>query len=89
MNESIEDFLKDAELKFGPQQPFQPNVWIRADIGVIDITLEDVACYHEWIKGEGADISIWRAMNDNRVVGATLPLRNWKGTLPVDISESL
>lgn len=64
---------------------FQQHVFVHPECGTIDIVLEDVSCHHEWIHGEGADISIWRAMTDNRVVGATLPLRNWKGSLPVDI----
>ena len=55
---------------------------------MIDIALEDVPCYHEWIKGESATCSLWKAFDNDRIVGATLPLRNWKGTLPVDIEVS-
>lgn len=66
-------------------RPFQQHVLVHPEHGTIEIILEDVSCHHEWIHGEGANISIHRAMGDNRVVGATLPLRNWKGYLPVDI----
>lgn len=57
-------------------EPFRPHVWARPQEGIVEVALEDVACYHEWLKGEGADISIWRACGDNRVVGATLPYRD-------------
>jgi hypothetical protein len=71
--------------EFGPLRKFQPHILAMPEYGIVEIILEDAPCYHDWIKGEGADISIWRAMDDNRVVGATLPLRNWKGSLPVGI----
>lgn len=61
---------------------------MRPEHGLIDIALEDVPCYHEWIKGESATCSLWKAFDNDRIVGATLPLRNWKGTLPVDIEVS-
>lgn len=45
----------------------------------VSIMTEDVAFYAEWIKGEGGDISLYRALDDNRLIGALLPLRNWSG----------
>ncbi len=75
---SLEKFMADIA-----KQPrkFHPSVWVRPEEGLIEICLEDVACHHEWIEGEGADISIWRANGDWRVVGVTLPLRKWAGFL--------
>lgn len=73
------------EKEIGPLRPFQQHILVKPEFGTVDIALEDVPCYHEWIKGEGADISVWRAMDGNRVVGATLPLRAWNSSLPVEV----
>lgn len=74
----IQDLLEE---RF--EKPFQPNILIQPNVGTIEIVLEDVSCYHEWINKEGADISIWRAMDDDRVVGATLPIRKWNGSMDI------
>lgn len=47
----------------------------------VTILTEAVATHAEWIKGEGADICLYRALDDNRLVGALLPLRNWNGQI--------
>jgi hypothetical protein len=75
---SLEQLMKQLAKR---KRKFHPSVWVQPKHGLIEICLEDVACYHEWIRGEGADISIWRAMKDKRVVGVTLPLRKWEGFL--------
>lgn len=54
---------------------FKPSMFLNEDGKCWEIYLEDVPHHHEWIKGEGADISLWRAMDDNRIVGATLPYK--------------
>lgn len=47
--------------------------------GAIEILLEPGESYYgEWIKGEGGDIDLYRSREDNRVVGAYLPLRHAK-----------
>lgn len=51
----------------------KPHMWVNKIGGTVEICLENVHYYAEWIKGEGADIAIWRAIDDNRIVGATLP----------------
>jgi hypothetical protein len=66
-SESIETFMKR---EFGPLQPFTPHAFIDRENRCIEIVLEDVSSYNEWIKGEGADISLIRAMDGDRVVGA-------------------
>ena len=71
-----------------PPGPFVQSVWVRPEFGIVEIALEDVSYHVEWIKGEGADIGIWRAQDDDRVVGATLPLRNWKRSFGVAIGEA-
>lgn len=45
----------------------------------VSIMTEDVPYYAEWITGEGGDISLYRAEDDKRLIGALLPLRNWNG----------
>lgn len=74
----LEKFLREH-----PPKPFKPHVWWRPQEGLVEVALEDVSCYHEWIPGEGGDISLWHA-NDStkRVVGATLPF-----TWPLRMAE--
>jgi len=70
------------------EEEFKTRLVINTIGQCIELCIDpDEACYHEWIQGEGADISIWRAFSDNRVVGVTLPLKNWDGksTIHVDI----
>lgn len=82
----MEDVMALIEREFGKiNRDFHPNVLVDTENKFVQIFLEDCSFYAEWIKGEGADIAIYRANDDNRVVGAMLPLRIWKGQLPVDI----
>lgn len=73
------------EKEFGKLKEFHPSILIDTKNKFVEIHLEDCAYYAEWIKGEGGDISIYRANDDNRVVGAFLPLRIWKGKFPIEI----
>ena len=71
--------------EFGKLNKFQPHAVVNTIGNCLEVVLEDCAYYAEWIKGEGGDISLYRAMDDNRVIGALLPLRNWNGKFPIDI----
>jgi len=73
------------ERELGKLKEFQPYVLIDSESKHIQIFLEDCPFYAEWIKGEGGDISLYRALDGDRVVGAMLPLRKWNGRLPVEI----
>jgi hypothetical protein len=53
----------------------KPSLFVNEAGRCVDVFLEDVPFYGEWIKGEGADICLHRAQDDDRIVGATLPLR--------------
>ena len=64
---------------------FHPHAIVDSKNKCISIYLEDCSYYGEWIKGEGGDIAIYRANDDERVVGAHFPLRVWNGKFPVDI----
>lgn len=78
-------FLEFLNSLGGPKE-FHPGVIVDPIYGkAVEIYLEDVSYYAEWIKGEGGDIAIYRANDDDRVVGAYLPLRVWKGQFPVSI----
>ncbi len=86
------DFDKmDKQLKtmFGKLKEFQPHVTVDVENKAINILLEDVSYYADWINSEGADFALYRANDGNRVVGARLPLRKWNGKLPVEILTSL
>ena len=77
-------FLADYVKGLKPGK-FQQGALVRPEFGVVDVFLEDVPFFAEWLKGERADISILRAVDDNRVVGAHLPLRNFNGKFRVVI----
>ncbi len=70
---TLEEAMKQMGL--GPPRPFRPVVWVNKDGGLVELYLEDVPCYHEWIAGERADASIIRAMDDHRVIGVCLDAR--------------
>jgi len=78
----LERFMKRMTAEAEKEaRKFRPHIWVQPEHGIIEVVLEGVACYHEWITKEGGDMSVWRAMDDDRVVGATLPLRSWNGYL--------
>jgi hypothetical protein len=68
-----------------PTGDFQPNVLVDPENKRASVFLEDVPYYGEWIKGEDGDIVLYRAQEDDRVIGAFLPLRKWDGVFPVSI----
>jgi hypothetical protein len=65
----LADFLKENK----PAR-FQPSVMVRQTYGIIDIMLEDVEFYCDWISGGDAMSAIRRAVDDHRIVGAILPV---------------
>jgi hypothetical protein len=64
---------------------FQPHIVVDVDNKCMHVNLEDCESVSEWIQHEGADMVLRRALDDNRVVGALLPMRNWNGKLPVHL----
>lgn len=79
---TLQDALK--QLGLGEPKPFRPCVWVNKEGGLIELYLEDVPCYHEWITGERADASIIRAMDDQRVIGVCLDARNIQKVFSVE-----
>lgn len=61
------------------KRKFRPSILIDQRVKCLDIILEDCAYYFEWIKGEGGDIGLYRAVyacedkKAERVIGARLP----------------
>ncbi len=55
-----------------------PLTYVSDDVDRVTIILEDVPHYGEWIKGEDGDVALYRAMDDNRIVGAFLPFNRSK-----------
>src|SRR6267154_509304 len=46
----------------------------------VSVFTESVAHYGEWIKGEGADVCLYRSLKGNRLIGTNLPLsKAWNG----------
>ena len=55
------------------------TLWIDKESYRVELILDTSACvYHEWIKGEGADISLVRCSKTNKVIGINLPLYQTK-----------
>lgn len=50
-----------------------PVMDVNEDGQIVQLFTEDVPHYGDWIPGEGADICLYRAMDDNRIVGCCLP----------------
>jgi hypothetical protein len=62
-----------AFIKANPPKGFKPNIFISGGLAIL--FLEDVPHHHDWIVGEGADVSMIRAVDDNRVIGVCLNSR--------------
>lgn len=51
------------------------SLWIDKDSDRVELTLDtSSSTYNEWIKGEGADISLIRCDKTHKVIGVNLPL---------------
>ena len=66
----------------GPRSEFEPHLFLNGDGQCAEVFLEDVPQYLDWIPGEGGDIGLYRAMDDNRIVGACLRLCQQRLTTP-------
>ena len=52
-------------------------MWIDKENNRVELILDtSLSQYCEWIKGEGADISLIRDRETNKVIGVNLPLYN-------------
>ncbi len=52
----------------------KPALYVNEVGRCIQVILEDVPYHGQWIPGEGADIALYRALDDDRIVGANLLL---------------
>jgi len=52
----------------------KPALYVNEAGRCVQVVLEDVPYRAEWIPGEGADVALYRALDDDRIVGANLPL---------------
>jgi hypothetical protein len=80
----FESCLSNLTKLFGKPK-FQQYVFVDVENEAVEMVLEDTEYYAEWIEGEGADIALFKAYDDNRVIGVRLPLRKWSGNLSVEI----
>jgi hypothetical protein len=86
MVDHISDIIK--QLGINRLSEFNPGVLVDVDNRRVEVILENVQYYGEWLKGEGGDMAIYRAMDDNRVIGGVFELRVWNGKFPVAIHDS-
>jgi len=70
----LERLREVLQIDIGRPTGAMPHLFVNEAGRCVEVFLEDVPFYGEWIRGEGADICLHRAQDDNRIVGATLPL---------------
>lgn len=91
MIETAEKHEKVREFKrsIGLYEPDSTVIRVSEEGHSITIHLEpNVQEYGDWINGEGADICLLRARDDDRVVGACLPLTHKSVYLIADRAEA-
>jgi hypothetical protein len=75
---TLATYLKKlSEENGGEFPPFKPGVILMPEQNRISLYLENVPFYSEWIEGEAADVSIYRAEDDGRFVGGFFPMSNF------------
>lgn len=74
----MENFDKEEFMKILEECAKKPpmiSLHIDEDSSSVELILDTKSnCYSEWIKGEGADICLYREFDTERVVGCRLPL---------------
>lgn len=69
-----DDFLKHLEEQSKKYRPCA-SLWIDKESDRLELILDtSKSTYSEHIKGEGADISLYRDNETNKVIGVSLPL---------------
>ena len=72
---TMDNFDWDAFVKESKKYKACASIWIDKENDRIELLLDSTAAtYSEWIKGEGADISLIRCDKTNKVIGVNLPL---------------
>lgn len=72
---NMNDF--DWEKLVEDSKSYEPcaSLWIDKDAYRVELLLDtNASTYNEWLKGEGADISLVRCRETNKIVGVNLPL---------------
>jgi hypothetical protein len=71
----MEDFDWDSWIKEATRYKPCASLWIDKESDRVELLLDtNTFTYNEWIKGEGADISLVRCSKTNKVIGINLPL---------------
>jgi len=71
----MENFDWDYLIKEATRYKPCASLWIDKGSDRVELLLDtNTNTYHEWIKGEGADISLVRCSKTNKVIGINLPL---------------
>ena len=71
----MDNFDWDAFIEESKKYKACACIWIDKENDRIEILLDSAAAtYSEWIKGEGADISLLRCHKSRKVIGINLPL---------------
>ena len=71
----MQNFDWDAFVEESKKYKACASIWIDKENARVELLPDtSAATYSEWIKGEGADISLIRCHKSNKVVGVHLPL---------------
>jgi hypothetical protein len=72
---TMENFDWDSWVEYSESYEPCATLWIDKESDRVELLLDTSAStYNEWIKGEGADISLVRCGKTNKVIGINLPL---------------
>jgi hypothetical protein len=75
----MDNFDWDSFLEESRTYEPSATLWIDKESDRVELILDTAACvYNEWIKSEGADISLVRCSKTKKVVGINLPLYQTK-----------
>ena len=66
-------------------RPFTPTVMVDNEHQAIEMFLENVSYYGDWIEGEGADICLYRSVDGDHLIGCRLPLTKFIGSFNISM----
>lgn len=74
MSQELADFLKEA-IEESKKYETCMALTVHEEGDAVELILDTgVSTYGQWIKGEGADICLYRCQETDRVIGCRLPL---------------
>ena len=76
MTNDLDDFAEFLKAAVAEGRPPCTSLYICHEGQAVELHIDRTCDYGDWIKGEGADICLYRELDTNHVVGVRLPLRH-------------